>query len=389
MTDAEQRAALLRAAEALGPCLNARAVEGERAATMPADLVAQARAAGLFRLNLPRSLGGLETDPLTTMEVIERMCRADGSAGWTIIIGNSTAFFAWLDPHVARRLLAETPDPISASMFGPYGRAVLDGQTFVVDGRWPFVSGCRHADWVQLGVLTMDGDHPRVLPEGRPDWRFAFARAGDVEVIDTWDAAGLRATASHDVEARRLRVPAEQVPAPLFDPPCHDGPLWRIPFFTYVGIAFTGFPLGVGRRALDELVALAATKVRPGATQPIAFDEHLQVELAKADAALLAARAFAHDVVGDIWTTACVGDPPDLHQRARVMLAAHQAMAAATAAADTALRVAGAGAVYSNHPLQRCVRDLHVAGTHVYFSADAARRCAKVRLGLEQPTFLL
>jgi alkylation response protein AidB-like acyl-CoA dehydrogenase len=389
MTDAEQRAALLRAVDALTPSIDARAVESERAGTMPSDLVARAREAGLFRLNLPRSLGGLEADPLTTTEVIERLCRADGSAGWTIIIGNSTAFFAWLDPHVARRLLAETPDPISAAMFGPHGSAIRDGRSFVVDGRWPFVSGCPHADWLQLGVLTLDRDHPTMLPGGRPDWRFAFARADDVEVIGTWDAAGLRATGSHDVEARRLRVPDEQVPAPLFDPPCHDGPLWRVPFFTQVGIAFMGFPLGVGRRALDELVAVAATKTRPAATEPIAHDEHLQVELARADSALLAARAFAHDAIGDVWTTACTGDSPDLHQRARVMLAAHQAMAAATAAADTALRLVGASAVYSAHPLQRCVRDLHVAGTHVYFSADAARRCAKVRLGLEQPTFLL
>ena len=76
----------------------ARAAEGERLRTMPSDLVRRARAGGLFRLNLPRSLGGLELDPASTVEIFEEISRADGSAGWTIVIGNSTAFFAWLDP---------------------------------------------------------------------------------------------------------------------------------------------------------------------------------------------------------------------------------------------------------------------------------------------------
>ena len=89
---------------ALLPEFRARAAESEQLRTMPADLVRQAKAGGLFRLNLPRSLGGLELDPAATAEIFEEISRADGSAGWTIVIGNSTAFFAWLDPAVAKEL---------------------------------------------------------------------------------------------------------------------------------------------------------------------------------------------------------------------------------------------------------------------------------------------
>jgi len=52
----------------------------------------------LFRLATPRALGGQELDPATVVETLEELCRADGSAGWTIMIGNLTAFLAWLDP---------------------------------------------------------------------------------------------------------------------------------------------------------------------------------------------------------------------------------------------------------------------------------------------------
>src|SRR3974390_454769 len=89
---------LRRAVADLVPNLRARAAEGEALRTMPADLVERAKAAGLFRLNLPRSLGGFELDPATTVDILEQISRADGSSGWTVAIGNSTAFFSWLDP---------------------------------------------------------------------------------------------------------------------------------------------------------------------------------------------------------------------------------------------------------------------------------------------------
>ena len=77
--------------------------------TMPPDLAARVEEAGLFALWLPRGLGGLELDPLTIVDVIEELSRADGSAGWTTLIGNSSAFLAWLDPDVARELIGGRP----------------------------------------------------------------------------------------------------------------------------------------------------------------------------------------------------------------------------------------------------------------------------------------
>jgi indole-3-acetate monooxygenase len=173
----------------------------------------------------------------------------------------------------------------------------------------------------------------------------------------------------------------------MFEQARHDGPLWRIPFFTVIGLSVCGFPLGVARRALDEFTALAPTK-RHGDGM-LAHDPHVQVELARAEGGLQAARAFAVDAIGDIWQTACTGDPPSLDQRLRALLAMQQTMRAAVAAVDTAFELTGAGAVYTSHPLQRCFRDIHTAKQHIIFAADRWRRYAQHGFGISGPTFLI
>jgi alkylation response protein AidB-like acyl-CoA dehydrogenase len=357
---------------------------------MPDDLVQKTKAAGLFQLGLPRSLGGFELDPASIIRIVEALCEADGSAGWTILIGNNNTFFAWLDPDVARELIGGTPAFASNCMFSPLGAAVpVPGGAFTLNGRWPFSSGCRHAEWLQTGMFVMEGEQPRMLPEGRPDWRFAFIPQDGVEVLDTWDAMGLRGTGSHDISVTSLRVPEERTASPFFEPPRHDGPLWRLPFFTLASVFLAGFPLGVARRALEEFASLASVKKRAGATATIAEEGDAQVEFARAEGLLSSARAFVFDAIGDMWDTAEAGDTPTLEQRAQVLLAIQQAMRAGVGTIEMVFAQAGAGTIYSGHPLQRCFRDINTARQHVFFSSDALKRYAKTRLSIEQPTFMV
>lgn len=99
------------------------------------------------------------------------------------------------------------------------------------------------------------------------------------------------------------------------------------------------------------------------------------------------ARAFAFDVIGEAWDTACSGDPLSLDQRARLSLVVQQAYRAGVTAVDAVFRHAGAGAVYSDHVLQRCFRDLHTADTHTQLSTDGVVKYAKYRLDVPQPEF--
>jgi len=91
--------------------------------------------------------------------------------------------------------------------------------------------------------------------------------------------------------------------APFSTPARHDGPLWRFPFFTLVGTLFVGFPLGVGRRALDELAGSRrpSSAAGPGS---VADDGDLQVALTRAEGGLQAARHWSST------RSATCGSPP-------------------------------------------------------------------------------
>jgi indole-3-acetate monooxygenase len=375
-------ATIVESARALAPLLTARAAEGEARRTMPPDVVAAVRQERLFAMASPRSLGGLGADPVSIIAAVEELSRADGSAGWTTLIGNSVTFFAWLDPAVAKLMLEGEVDHISTGVFSALGRARRDGDDLVLDGRWPFNSGCLHADWFQAGFFVMDGEEPARRPDGQPDWRLAFFRSDEAEVVDTWRGSGLRGTGSHDVVARDVRVPEAHTATPWLDPPRHDGPILALGFRCLTGSLLTGFPLGVARRALDELEAVAPRKRRALQEVTIAEDRYAQMEIARAEGLLQSARALAVECYGEAWTAAeAEGTTTPAHRR-RMLLATHQAMEAALAAVDVAHRIVGSSAAYDDHPVGRCFRDLHAASQHVIWSGELFAAYARDLLGV-------
>src|SRR5438128_1546495 len=135
-TVADAAGEMLASAREVSPELSARAAEGEALRTMPIDLVDKLKRAGFFQMTLPKSLGGLELDPVTTFEITEILAQADGSAGWTVMIGNgANAQFAWLDPGVASQMIGAHTQFSSTSMFAPFGTMVeSERSTYTVSG---------------------------------------------------------------------------------------------------------------------------------------------------------------------------------------------------------------------------------------------------------------
>ena len=185
-------------AKALAPQIWEFAGDILAARRLPSSLVDAITGAGLFRLWLPRSLGGEETDPMTFVRVVEEVSRADGATGWCVaLIGEYGVFSGYLPPESAYEIYGNDPNVSTAGQLRSSGEARVVGG-YRVTGRWALGSGCQHANWIVGGCRIFDGDEPRLRADGTPISRLLFFPAADCEIIDTWHSIGLRGTGSHD-----------------------------------------------------------------------------------------------------------------------------------------------------------------------------------------------
>src|SRR3984957_10678338 len=137
-------------AEAVRPAVTAASSEIERKRRLPPALLDKLHEAGLFRLLLPRSSNGIETDPLTFFHVIETIARADGSTAWCLSqAGGCAMAAAYLDLSVAQAIFGNDPRAVIAWGPGPKVRAVECDGGYQVTGVWSFTSGGRHATWLR------------------------------------------------------------------------------------------------------------------------------------------------------------------------------------------------------------------------------------------------
>ena len=106
----------------------ARSAEIERARTLPADLVEDLAATGVFRLWVPADLGGVEADVATGLGVIEDIAYHDGSTGWCVMIAMTTGLLGafLLEEHA--RAIYGAAGAVTGGFAAPVGRATtLDG----------------------------------------------------------------------------------------------------------------------------------------------------------------------------------------------------------------------------------------------------------------------
>jgi alkylation response protein AidB-like acyl-CoA dehydrogenase len=372
----------LAAARSLGPQILASRDEMEAGRRIPLPLVKAMKQAGLFRLSMPRAMGGPELTPMTQVRVVEALSTFDASVGWTAMLGYFTAF---LDPAAARRMYADL-DTFTGGVTKPTGTAVVVPGGYRVSGRWTFGSCCQHSDWLFSGCVVIEDGNPRRLPDGSADIRLCYLPGTAIEVIDTWTSTGLRGTGSHDYSAADVFVPAERTFDVMRSPILRPEPLYGVRNMYLSNLA--GIPLGVARAAIDSVLELAeGKKTRIGTSLRDEPLTHLSV--ARAEALLGAARAFVFDVLEDIWSTLTSSKMVSARQQALYRLAICHVYEAGVEAVTLMFKTASGTALYATHPLDRWFRDIHTASQHFVVSAKIAEAAGRVMVGLrpDVPSF--
>lgn len=382
------RDALLDAARACEDVVVRDAAASERAGTLTRASVDALVEARLFRAFLPASLGGLETDPLTLIEIVETIASQDGSAGWSVGMGGIiSGIAAALLPEEGAKQVFEDPDTICAGGFPPQGRAVRETGGHRIGGHFRFGSGCRHAGFMVLTCLEFEPDGAGAGEKGAPAMRSFCVPTERVTIHDNWQVAGLEGTASNDYSVEDLFVPASHSFA-MEATPLRGSALYGLPLLSVAAVPHSGFALGLGTQALQLVREHARGTQRLGSAARLADRAVFQNGFAQAATRLRAARCLALDCFGALWEACREGREVTLEERAAAGAATTFAYQVAVEAGTFAFRSAGGAALYRTGRLQRCFRDIQAGAQHIVPSEESWERVGQVLLGVGTPAMI-
>lgn len=371
--DVESSDSVLDKIRAMAPAIAARGDEIEQGRRLPTDLVEKLSTAGCFRAMVPASHGGQGLTFAEQLLVIRKLARADGSVGWTVMIGSSAPVVLGLLPRSSfDQIYAKGPDVILGGAFNPKGVATPVDGGYRVSGRWSFASGCQHCHWFVAHCMVDDGRMPPV--------RMMVLPPSDVEIADTWYVSGLCGTGSHDFVVDDVFVPDERS-FTLWDEPALDGPLWRIPELSLSSLMMANVAVGIAEGALGEITTLASGKVPMLADSTLGANALFQHDLAEADARLRAARALLDADAATAWRIADAGRELSPEDRARTRSTAVWVARTAACVVDAAYHAGGGTSLYVSSPLQRRLRDVHAVTQHFALKPDTLTLAGSVLAG--------
>ncbi|MFC7737051.1 acyl-CoA dehydrogenase family protein [Roseomonas sp. GCM10028921] len=332
----------------------------DREGSFPHENIAALRGAGLLSLTVPPEAGGQGIGLEHAARIVGTI--AEGCPATALVLAMQTvqhrgiARNAAIPPAVRARLARgavergelinalrvepELGTPARGGMPATTARRTAGGWS--LSGRKIYSTGSPALDWGLVWART-DEEAPRtglfLLP----------MRGPGVRIVETWDAAGLRASGSHDVLMNEVALPEDhalELRAPsAWTERDADAVAWNT---LLVAALYTG----VARAARDWLIDFLRARVPASLGQPLATLPRVQEAVGRIAALILTnERLVASAAAGDA-TAAELG------------LVKTVAADNAIAAVQEAVALCGNHALARSNPLERHLRDVLCARIH-------------------------
>ncbi|GAA1954169.1 acyl-CoA dehydrogenase family protein [Amycolatopsis minnesotensis] len=352
------------------PLVDGFAAEADAKGVLPASLVDALLAAGCFRLAAPARHGGSAVPLPELLGVLEALATADGSTAW--VVGQAALSQLIIDcapEATVAELYAAGPDLLAAGAVAPKGRATAVTGGRRVKGRWPFVTGCERAQWFYVNCVLVRDRSVELGPDGGPLTRIVLLPRHEIEIADTWQVLGLRATGSHDVAVAGAVC---QEPRMITMDPTDPATARARTRIAESSLLIAAVVVGIAAAALGYDRELATGGKRPALSRTsLASSTVFHDQLGEAHTELLAARALLYRQAEASAARERAGLPATARDRAELRACATKIIATASGVVGTAHRLAGGSSVYDSSPMQRRVRDAHTATQHFVAARDS------------------
>lgn len=398
-------------ARKLKPLLEAAAPRMEALKTMTPEVLDALHDARMFRMMLPRSVGGAELEPATYAQVVAAIAEGDASTAWCIAqTACAMMAAAYMEPGVALEVFGP---PRSALTFGftmgqPPCLAVPTKGGWIVNGTWTFGSGNRLSTWLGgHSRLCDEAGTPLKTAEGRfVERTMIFPRSAATIHEGTWDVMGLCATGSDTYSVKDLFVPAEYSVVPRVsarDQQLPDGVrasapeperrekgiLYRFSMQAIASAGLSSVGIGLARATLDAFIELARSKSPFNANQSLRDDGWVQARVGQASGKLNAASAGLVRLLDEAWDQCVTEGSVSFDRRVALRAACTHQIEAAREVVDLLFLEAGATAIFKGNPFERRFRDMHTVSQQVQGSIARMQSVGQHYVGLKPLLILI
>jgi 3-hydroxy-9,10-secoandrosta-1,3,5(10)-triene-9,17-dione monooxygenase len=370
---------LLARAEAMVPMLIERQAEVERRTFYAEDVHEMFRAAGFYRITVPRRYGGYEFGFDTFLRVVMILARGCPSTAWMYCLGAAHSLVAgMIFSERTQDEIFQGGDFIAPAVIAPGGTARRDPEGgWVLDGTWTYCSGSPYAThFIGHAMVTDEADgstYPLLFIAPRDRWRR----------LDDWGSQlGLKGSGSHSVVFEGARIPAHfalerahlgefVVADGLPGRALHEHPQYGGAPFSSMCLEGAALGVGIAQGGLEayrEMITTRMTSAPPIVLR--AEDPDYQLWYGRAAAQISAAEAIVLSAI-DQWNELCTRAPEEFTpaEDLRIAMICREAAELAWRAVEQFIQpTAGTSAVKPTERIERIWRDLSTCHSHAGFA---------------------
>ena len=365
-----------------------RAADHDLNNTFPFENIERMKETGYTALVIPEEHGGLGANLVEYCQCQERLAQGCGATALAINmhlfgLGSMVERGDILRPRAQQFLTAVgqrreiigggITEPETGGNWGLFvSRAVKEGDSYVLNGRKAFTSLAPVIDLFMIMVTVQDPD-----ADGMFGGTFLVPKSTPgLQIVETWNAMGMRATASHDLiitdcqvpldHAIRIRRVGEILPE-------------DISVFAWFSLSVAAIYTGVAIAALNFAKQFADRHQPLPLPRPIKYLPGIQFAVAEAEALLAATRAYTLETA-----KAWVNGEPFVGEEGlvRVCMPKYVATNNAIRIVDLAMEIVGSVGIFKKHPLERYYRDVRAGTNHPFSNARMRELIGKNALGI-------